>query len=269
MQTIDFTKGIGYEVISFPDGEKHLKIKELDRKDTVEIICRITNSDDLFLLMQLSDILNRQCVSIDKITIAYLMTMRCDRLFSFEQPFSLKIVADVINSFNAKKVLIIEPHSSTCLDLIKNSEAWYTSKGLLPYPTTVCFPDKGAFVRYSNNMLMRPHIICSKVRDVATGKITSFSLDEICMYKEGEEIIVVDDLCDGGGTFVGIASKLRELKPKKLTLAITHAVQRAGIDRVAGVYDEVVITNSYKDWDNLPENVRILKEDFTTLHKKA
>lgn len=258
MQTIDFIKGAGYEIISFPDGEKQLKIKELDRKDTVEIICRITNSDDLFLLMQLSDILNRQCVSIDKITITYLMTMRCDRLFSFEQPYSLKIVADVINSFNAKKVEIIEPHSSTCLDLIKNSEAWYTSKGLLEYPTTVCFPDKGAFTRYATNMIMRPHIVCSKVRDVETGKITSFSIDKVCEYKEGGEIIVVDDLCDGGGTFIGIASKLRELKPRKLTLAITHAVQKEGIERVARVYDEVVITNSYKDWTNLPKNVRVV-----------
>jgi hypothetical protein len=54
MQTIDFIKGIGYEIISFPDGEKHLKINELNRKDTVEIVCRICNSDDLFLLMQLT-----------------------------------------------------------------------------------------------------------------------------------------------------------------------------------------------------------------------
>lgn len=257
MQTIDFTKGIGYEVINFPDGEKHLKINKLDRKDTVEVICRITNSDDLFLLMQLSDILNRQCVCVDKITIPYLMTMRCDRLFSFEQPFSLKIVADVINSFNAKKVVIIEPHSNTCIDLIKNSEAIYTSKGLLEYPITVCFPDKGAFTRYANNMLMRPYIVCSKVRDVETGKITSFSIDKVCEYKEGNEIIVVDDLCDGGGTFVGIAAKLRELKPSKLTLAITHAVQKAGIERVSGFYDQVIITNSYKDWKGLPSNVLI------------
>ena len=260
MQTIDFIKGIGYEVISFPDGEKHLKIKELDRKDTVEIICRITNSDDVFLLMQLSDILNRQCIVVEKITINYLMTMRCDRLFSFEQPFSLKIVADVINSFNAKKVLIIEPHSNTCLDLIKNSEARYTSKGLMVYPKAVCFPDKGAFKRYTCNMLMRPYIVCSKVRDVETGKITSFSIDKVCEYKEGGEIIVVDDLCDGGGTFIGIAELLRkELKPTKLTLAITHAVQKAGIERVASVYDEVRITNSYKDWQNevLPDNVKV------------
>lgn len=260
MQKIDFRKGVGYEVISFPDGEKHLKINKLDRKDTVEIICRITNSDDLFLLMQLSDILNRQCVCVEKITILYLMTMRCDRLFSFEQPFSLKIVADVINSFNAKKVVVIEPHSSTCLDLIKNSEAVYLSHGMIEHATCVCYPDNGAFKRYSSYLLMGySYIKCSKVRDIKTGSITSFSIDEISDSKDCDEIVVIDDLCDGGGTFVGIASKLRELKPSKLTLVVTHAVQKAGIERVAKVYDQVVITNSYKDWDNLPENVRIVR----------
>ena len=67
MQVIDFINKRGYEVISFPDGEKHLKINQLDRKEDVEVICRITNSDELFLLMQLSDILNRQCVRVSKI----------------------------------------------------------------------------------------------------------------------------------------------------------------------------------------------------------
>ena len=185
------------------------------------------------------------------------MTMRCDRLFSFEQPFSLKIVADVINSFNAKKVVVIEPHSSTCLDLIKNSEAIYTSKRLLEYPTAVCFPDKGAFARYAKNMIMRPYIVCSKVRDIETGKIVSFSIDKVVEYKEGNEISVVDDLCDGGGTFVGIAVKLRELNPSKLNLVVTHAVQKDGIERVSGFYDQVIITNSYKDWKGLPSNVII------------
>jgi ribose-phosphate pyrophosphokinase len=103
------------------------------------------------------------------------------------------------------------------------------------------------------------YIKCSKVRDIETGSITSFSIDEISYSKDCDEIVVIDDLCDGGGTFVGIASKLRELKPSKLTLVVTHAVQKAGIERVAKVYDQVVITNSYKNWDNLPENVRIMR----------
>lgn len=257
MQKIDFIKGECYKVISFPDGEKHLKINKLDRKDTVEIICRITDSDELFLLMQLSDILNRQCICVEKITIPYLMAMRCDRLFSSEQPFSLKIVADVINSFNAKNVVIIEPHSTVCLDLIKNSKAKYIRGTRSCDDYIYCLPDKGAALRYGINYFTHKPIICTKQRDVETGKLAGFEIEDLGDYQEGNAILVIDDLCDGGGTFVGIAQKLRELKPSKLTLAITHAVQKDGIERVSGFYDKVIITNSYKDWKDLPSNVII------------
>lgn len=255
MQTIDFTKGIGYEVISFPDGEKHLKIDKLDRKDTVEIICRITNSDDLFLLMQLSDILNRQCVIVEKISIPYLMTMRCDRLFSLEEAFSLKIVADVINSFNAQEVCILEAHSHITHKLINNSTCYDEFYTRIPQQGwCFCFPDKGAKERYYNDGTYKP-ILCEKVRDTATGKLSGFKIVDLGNYKDGDSILVVDDLCDGGGTFIGIAEKLRELNPKTLALKVSHAVQRKGIENVAKVYDEVYITNSYRDWDNLPNNV--------------
>lgn len=259
MRVIDFINKKGYEVISFPDGEKHLKINNLDRKDSVKVICRITNSDELFLLMQLSDILNRQCVVIEEMVITYLMTMRCDRLFSFEQPFSLGIVANVINSFNARKVLIVEPHSKISLDLIRNSEALRCTIGLPEYQKTVCFPDEGSYSRYAAQMLQRPHIICSKVRSVENGELLSFKIDKVVKYVEGSDIVVIDDLCDGGRTFIGIAKLLRDLKPKSITLAVTHAVQKKGIELVSSVFDKVIITDSYKDWneENLPNNVII------------
>lgn len=258
MQVIDFIKGEGYEVITFPDGEKHLRINELDRKDTVAIRCRIKSSDDLFLMMQLSDILNRQCVTIENIEIFYLMSMRCDRLFSFEQPFSLRIVANVINSFNAKKVCIYEPHSDISLDMIKNSEAYYLC-GISRYITgNVCFPDLGSCKRYGKEFPIGLPIICKKKREVYTGKLLSFEIESIGSYLEGMSISVVDDLCDGGGTFCGIAELLRPLNPCRLNLYVTHAVQREGIEKVAKYYDKVFITNSYADWDNLPDNVELI-----------
>ena len=53
MNIIDFTKGVGYKIIRFPDGEVHLQIEELNRKEGVIVIMRIRNAEDLFLLMQL------------------------------------------------------------------------------------------------------------------------------------------------------------------------------------------------------------------------
>lgn len=262
MQVIDFIKGVGYEVINFPDGEKHLRINEINRKDTVAIRCRIKSSDDLFLLMQLSDILNRQCVEVDEIEIFYLMSMRCDRLFSFEQPFSLKIVADVINSFNAKNVQIYEPHSKRSLDMIKNSRAQYACGLSLTDcgKSDFCLPDKGAYERYFGGMMFTEYkpIVCKKVRDVSSGKLLKFEIADLGSYKEGNSITVLDDLCDGGGTFCGIAELLRPLDPQSVSLFVTHAVQRAGIEKVAKYYDKVFITNSYEDWKDLPKNVTII-----------
>lgn len=263
MQVIDFVKGEGYEIINFPDGEKHLRINELDRKDTVAIRCRIKSSDDLFLLMQLSDILNRQCMEVEEIKIFYLMSMRCDRLFSLEQPFTLKIVAHVINSFKAKNVIITEPHSARSLAMIKNSKGVYLPKLEEYLGGHICFPDKGAFCRYNQTIygtdtLSQQPLICSKKRDVQSGQLLGFKLDSKGSYFTGDAISVLDDLCDGGGTFCGIAELLRPLKPSFLNLFVTHAVQRAGIEKVASFYDNVYITNSYADWTDLPENVHII-----------
>lgn len=264
MQVIDFVRGKGYEVINFPDGEKHLRINELNRKDTVAIRCRIKSSDDLFLLMQLSDILSRQCVEVVEIEIFYLMSMRCDRLFSFEQPFSLKIVADVINSFNAKNIHIYEPHSHRCLGMIKNSKG-FLLKGLGKVDLKdciLCFPDNGAYERYFkyNELaitLLNP-IICNKSRDVTSGKLLNFEIANMGEYQEGQSILVIDDLCDGGGTFCGIAELLRPLNPQSISLFVTHAVQKNGIEKVAKYYDKVYITNSYADWGDLPKNVEVI-----------
>ena len=254
MNIIDFTKGIGYEIIRFPDGEVHLQLKELNRKERVKITMRICNAEDLFILMQLSDILQRQAVEVDSFTIPYLMSARCDRVFSFDRPFSLKIVADVINSLNAGSVTILEPHSSRVYDLINNCD-YVFPEVTLGIDSTLCFPDKGAQERYGK-IFKANSILCEKVRDINTGQLKDFKVVNPQVFKGGE-ITVLDDLCDGGGTFIGLAPKLRELNPTKLRLVVTHAVQLEGIKRVAAVYDEVMISNTYTDWEaeKLPKNV--------------
>ena len=256
MKVININKEIGCKVSIFPDGELHLTIDELDRKDPVAVVANLTSSSDIFLLMQLSDILNRQCVRVAKITIPYLMSMRCDRLFSLERPFTLNIVANIINSFNADCVEILEPHSDVSLRLIKNSKAV-----CVPFIEdenfVYCFPDAGACSRNTKSVMKHKPIKCSKVRDVETGRICELNIDDLGDYKEGMDIVVADDLCDGGGTFVAIAEKLRKLKPGNLVLAVTHAVQFEGILKVSKVFDKVFITNSHTHWTYLPDNVEM------------
>lgn len=262
MQIIDLTKpGDNYKVITFPDGEVHLELAPLNRKELVGVICRITNGNDLFILMQLADILKRQCVEVAYLRILYLMGMRCDRLFDLNRPFTLGIVADVVNSLGARNVELCEPHSLRSIRMINNagveSLTYYNANKLSKDNPNMRFvaPDNGATLRY----VLPYAVVCSKVRDEATGELLDFKAEEIVPAKD-RDLLMVDDLCDGGGTFVGLAPKVRELGPKSLSLLVTHAIQKQGIEKVAAVYDKVYITNSYKDWskEQLPENVEVL-----------
>lgn len=265
MQVIDFINNKGYKVIKFPDGELHLELEPLNRKEPVVVKCRITNGDDLFLLMQLSDILNRQCIEVCILEIYYLMGMRCDRLFDIDRPFTLSIVADVINSLKAGTVYVYESHSSRCLRMIQNGFdihlAWYIKCRLFEQNKELLLvaPDKGSVNRYHNRHFA---VVCDKVRNEATGELQGFRATP----KEdvaGRDLLVIDDLCDGGGTFVGLAPKLIELQPKSLSLLVAHAIQKQGIEKVAAVYDKVYITDTYKDWtkESLPANVTVFKVD--------
>lgn len=265
MQVIDFINDKGYKVIKFPDGELHLELEPLNRKEPVVVKCRITNSDDLFLLIQLSDILKRQCIEVSILEIYYLMGMRCDRLFDIDRPFTLSIVANVVNSLNAEMVYIYEPHSVRYRKLIHHSFSsdltWYIKCRLFEQnkESLLVAPDKGSIYRYGD---IHFAVVCDKVRNETTGELQGFRASP----KEdvaGRDLLVIDDLCDGGGTFVGLAPKLRELNPNTLSLLVTHAIQKQGIEKVAAVYDKVYITDTYKDWtkESLPANVTVFKID--------
>jgi hypothetical protein len=51
---------VKYEVIQFPDDKPHIVLNGIDRKGDLTVVCRICNPTDLFILMQVGDILNRQ-----------------------------------------------------------------------------------------------------------------------------------------------------------------------------------------------------------------
>lgn len=268
MQVINITNQTGCKITTFPDGEKHVTVDELNRRIPVSIFCRITCADDLFCLMQVADVVKRQEMVIDNLFIGYLMTMRCDRLFDINRPFSLKLVANIINEIGAKRVNIVEPHSVASMLLIKDSVGILSTAEFFireirnskerNLDVVPVLPDSGAVSRYR---LMMPYVVCNKERDPKTGKLMSFSVNAGDVDCKDKDLVLLDDLCDGGGTFVGLAPKLRELAPKSLSLLVTHAIQLEGIKKVAEAYDNVFITNSYKEWEDepLPENVTVFK----------
>jgi ribose-phosphate pyrophosphokinase len=118
-------------------------------------------------------------------------------------------------------------------------------------------PDKGARQRTGElaDALARPErsiglVYCRKVRDPQTGKLTGFEIDS-----EGSPealppdalVVVVDDICDGGGTFLGVAAALRrQYGGRPLHLWTTHGIYSRGLQELAATFTTLGCTDSFR-----------------------
>ena len=246
---------VKYRIDRFPDGEVQFVItEELDRKEEYLVVCRITNAEDLFLLLQIGDILDRQAV-VWSIYIRYLMGMRMDRVMSFERPFTLRIVGKMISQMGYHRCNVETPHSDATIREIRDSipfdmSPWtFVSSYMDDLPEFV-FPDYGAVLRYGNKDKARVHF--EKERDLETGKIKSFKLMNRENIANNKHFLFYDDLCDAGGTFLGELKVLKELYPDaKYDIKVTHIVNEVGLDNLCSNFDTVYATNSYRDWGNV------------------
>ena len=72
-----------------------------------------------------------------------------------------------------------------------------------------------------------PFLHGEKVRDQLSGKITSYELKG---KPEGMNVMIVDDICDGGATFVILAKALYEGGAKEVNLFVTHGIFSKGLE---------------------------------------
>ncbi len=282
LNLIDINKSdIQYTIHQFPDGHKHIELKSgFNKENYINVVCRINNGDDLFILIQVNDILSINDMRINELSIKYLFTARCDRRFSIGEAYDLKIIGNILQQFDIDKIKILDIHSQKFSSYIRYEDKFalnsrFTLSKINYKKYRLCFPDEGAFNRLIEYMSYDTFLngLCdyiAKVKPIICNKIRKKDLDgNVRIFTEikskprrsnNKPILVVDDLCDGGGTFISVAKELRELNPPKLSLFVTHAIQLAGIEKVSKVYDEVYITNSYNNWENekLPNNVIVI-----------
>ena len=143
----------------------------------------------------------------------------------FNSPLSLYV--EITNSLNFERVICYDIHSSVGAALLKNCENRLPINEInavidsISDPNLVlCFPDEGAMKRYSDK-LQRPYAFGVKKRNWETGKIEGLSLindDKVV----GKNVLIVDDICSYGGTFVHTAMALKAAGANDTYLYITH-----------------------------------------------
>lgn len=239
---------ISYSISRFPDGEVQITLGEFSHKDKIDVKCRITSAEELFILMQVSDILRRHGMRFS-ISIYYLMGMRMDRVMSFNRPYTLNMIIHILDHLGAYEIHLFCPHSKVSLELFRHtSVSLISSDRVVSTVFQIVLPDAGAIERMGSENISGSIVIGEKVRDVTTGKIESIKIKNPEVL-DGRPLLIQDDLCDGGGTFVGLAQAIREINPQAcINIEVYHMVNPKGIENLSNNFNHVWFTNSYKDW---------------------
>jgi ribose-phosphate pyrophosphokinase len=118
---------IAYKTLIFPDGQPHIVLNSDGNGDGRDKAClvstRIANPTDLFTVLIAKDVLEAQGFERIDLTISYLMAARMDRQMTEGEPFSLRIVAAILNQAGFRRISIFDPHSDVSTALILRSKA--------------------------------------------------------------------------------------------------------------------------------------------------
>lgn len=249
---------------SFSGGERHLCISEIlklkpdfsfDPIRVFKIKAILDSSDSIMDLLLLVDAIRQDSPNRKiNVTIPYFPYARQDRVCNKGESFSLKVMANLINSMKLDSVTIYDPHSDVTPALIDNciiermcDIIFYSDLRQFIHKNKIVLvsPDAGAqkkTIDVSINMnncpsAFVPNVIqATKTRDTKTGEITS---TQVYGNVKEKNVLIVDDICDGGRTFIELSKVLREKGANKIYLYVTHGIFSKGMDVLRPHFDEV------------------------------
>lgn len=255
---------IKFSTMIFPDGQPHIKIDvesagKMVKNEPIQMLVRISNATDLLLVLFVKNTLDYMEFERVELNITYLMAARMDRVMTDGEPFSLKIIAAVLNQANFKKINIFDPHSEVATALIDRSypisNKLFIADCLKHYleknaTSDFCLvsPDAGALKKIhklAQQLNIEAVVECMKERDVKTGQLTNFKVFSENLHNK--TCFIIDDICDGGGTFIGTAAALKKLGAAKIILMVSHGIFSRGT--VLENVDEIYTTDSFKEFN--------------------
>jgi ribose-phosphate pyrophosphokinase len=258
---------INFKSFFFKGGEPHIKINTFySTQKSVTITCRINNMKDFGMLMvAVEALLQIGWVDEHHLFIPYFPGARQDRRMVPGEPLTVRVFADIINRMNFDSVRIFDPHSEVTPALLKNCDVIDNHKFVKACVNEITridatdpkgfnmwgkefhlvSPDAGANKKITSVAIAleaNSIVKCDKTRDVTNGSISGFEVysDDL----EGKDAIIIDDICDGGGTFIGLADELRKKNAGKLHLVVSHGIFSKGFEELEQVFETIWYTDS-------------------------
>jgi len=279
---------IKYKISKFPDGQNQLTI--LDKtllNEYIEIKTRINNFIDLEILICAVKSLKGLNVRGINLYSPYILGSRSDRKFEEGSNNYLKdVICPILNSLNFYSITCLDPHSDVLEACIKSNFLRISNEEVVKFALSEIYdydsnegnsrmvlisPDAGAskkIYKVAESFEFEGDIIiCSKERD-KDGKLTKCVVP--LSNLGNKDLIIIDDICDGGATFINIAKEIKDHyignSCPKIYLIVTHGIFSKGYEELSKYFDGIYCTNSYNDipkyneYDGISIGSKILKQ---------
>ena len=269
---------------NFADGETYVQVQESIRGDDVFIIqpvCSPVNQNAMELLIMIDAFKRASAKSVTAV-IPYYGYARQDRKTTGREAITAKLMADLLTTAGANRVLALDLHSGQIQGffniLVDNIFAtlvlvdYMKKKNFKPEELCAVSPDAGGVrrARYFAKEMKCSIAIVDKRRDKHNEAIAEYLIgdvkDKIC--------ILFDDIIDTAGTICEAAKLLKKEGAKEVYVCAVHPVfSGLALQRLdEAPIEEVVVTNSIPLAEGAPKKITqlsvapILGEAISRIH---
>lgn len=272
ISSYNFSGILDFTFWKYPAGEIGVRLAQGVSGSTVSIRARIRSTDDIMTLLLLVDAIRRSDpeAHFKLLEIPYFPYARQDRVATEGDPHSLKVMVGLIDSLGFDRIEVTDPHSAAienCFNKTHFSIAKHSTSRLKKVldsidrnvNATLIIPDEGAAkrVRMWAGLLYCQTASFVKERDPKTGALSGFKM--VDGNVKGRKCLIVDDICDGGGTFLGIAAQLKAAGAGPLYLYVTHGIFSAGVDTLCKSFAQIYTTDSYQEKSLYDPRITVLE----------
>ena len=225
--------------LTFSDGCVHIDVSPhtSSLESHAVVVVDIEYGDSLELIIMVLDAINRINRGHINLWFDYLPYARQDRVCAPGQAAAKRAYLDILEyqlfSFDSYEIHVVDVHSNDGYPLgmnIVNHPVHQLIPNQLLADAVLVAPDKGAIHRVvkvaerNNNDV----IYFEKHRNPSTGVIESISTTYDLISYRDQRFLIIDDICDGGGTFVPIIKQLSAVG--RVDMWITHGIFAKGVD---------------------------------------
>lgn len=251
--------------ITFSGGEEHVQIHSREPSaappTTIDIEADIWDSSGIMRLAMLKGALDVRFTGTPvRLRMEYLPYARQERVCAPGQAPGLSVFARMLYSMGFQAISISTPHTNSIQGMMPGIEVreFPYAEGLLGHykDFVVVAPDAGASKRAQEfaDRFKVPMIQALKTRVPETGALTDCRV--FSEHLGDKNLLIVDDICDGGRTFLNLQKKLKEVTNGKISLYVAHGIFSAGFDALELAFDRVYCENTPLDPTNLPGFVK-------------